>query len=128
MPAAVMIVLVLAALTVDLGRVHLGRREVVAAADAAANDAVTAGLDERAYRAGHGYDIDPRRAAQSVRATLHARGLLDRLEHPPSVTITGTTITIRVAVRVDYVFARALPGVDHSTVVSATGSATAIAR
>jgi len=128
MPAAVLIVLVLAALTVDLSLVHLGRREVVAATEAAANDAVTAGLSEATFRAGGGYKLDPTRVDRAVRAALDARGLLDRLEDAPHVTITGTTVAIRLALRVDYVFARALPGFDHSAVVAAQGSATAVTR
>ena len=62
MPAAVLVVMVLAAITMDLSLVHLGRRETIAAAEAAANDAATFGLDERAYRSGAGYRLDAVRA------------------------------------------------------------------
>lgn len=127
-PAGVLVVLVLAALTVDLSLVHLARREVVAGAEAAANDAVTAGLDEAAFRAGRGYRLDHTRVGAVVQAALAGRGLLDRLERPPRIEISGTTVSVSVTLRVDYVFARALPGATNSTVVSATGTATPVSR
>jgi Flp pilus assembly protein TadG len=128
MPAGVLIVLVLSAITMDLSLVHLARREVVAAAEAAANDAATYGLSERAYRRGDGYALDPRRVDAAVVESLEVRGLRDDLARPPEVVIVGTTVQVRLTTRVQYVFARALPGVAHDTVVSATGSATPVAR
>lgn len=128
MPAAVLIVMVLAAITMDLSLVHLGRRELVAAAEAAANDATTYGLDESAYRRGGGYTIDPLRAHAAVMQALAARGLLDELTEPPKLVIVGATIEVSLAMQVDYVFARALPGGPHSTTVSTTGSASPIVR
>jgi hypothetical protein len=128
MPAAVLVVMVLAAITMDLSRVHLGRRETISAAEAAANDAVTFGLDERAYRNGAGYVLDPVRARRAMEQSITAAGLADDLAAPPELVIQGTTVQVRLTIRVDYVFARALPGVAHSTTVTATGSATPVAR
>jgi hypothetical protein len=128
MPAAVLIVLVLASLSVDLSLVHLGRREVLAAAEAAANDAVTAGVSEEAYRAGRGYELDARRVEGVVRASLRARGLDGQLAAPPTIDIAGTTVSVRLVMRVDYVFARALPGAKDHTEVAATGSAAPVMR
>lgn len=128
MPAGVLVVMVLAAITMDLSLVHLGRRELVAAAEAAANDAATYGLDEAAYRRGAGYAIDPVRAHAAVAQSLAARGLLDDLARPPELVIGDATIEVSLAMHVEYVFARALPGGPHSTTVSATGSATAVQR
>jgi hypothetical protein len=128
MPAAVLVVLVLAAISMDLSLVHLSRRELVAAAEAAANDAVTYGLDETAYRAGSGFVLDPARVERSVHQTLAARGLTDDLAASPDVTLVGDEVRVQLVLRVDYVFAKALPGVAHSTTVSATGSAVPVAR
>ena len=47
-PAALLVLLVLAAIAVDSASEYLARRELAAAADAAANDAATFGLDEAA--------------------------------------------------------------------------------
>jgi Flp pilus assembly protein TadG len=128
MPAAVLVVMVMAAVTMDLSLVHLGRREAIAAAEAAANDAATYGLDESAYRSGFGYAIDPVRARQAVEQSIHGSGLADDLVSRADVVIDGTTVRVGLTVRVDYVFARALPGLAHSTIVSATGSASAMQR
>ena len=57
-----------------------------------------------------------------------AAGLVDDLASPPEMAILGTTVQVRLTIRVDYVFARALPGVAHSTTVTATGSATPVVR
>jgi hypothetical protein len=128
MPAAVLIVLVLAAIAMDLSLLHLARRELIAAAEAAANDAVTFGLDEARYRRGDGYQLDPARARRAVVQALVARGLADDLTQPPRVVVAATTVEVSLAMRVDFVFARALPGLDHHATVSATGLAAAIER
>lgn len=126
MPAAVLIVLILAAITVDTAIVHLGRRELVHAADAAANDAATYGLDEQRFRRGEGYLLDERRAREAVVSSLAARGLLDRLAAPPAVWFTASDeVRVELRMDVDYVFARALPGARSATVEA---RATAIAR
>jgi Putative Flp pilus-assembly TadE/G-like len=127
MPAAMLVMIVLAAITLDLGLVYLRRTEVAAAADAAANDAVTYGLDEAVYRGGGGYVLDPARVRAAVDRTIESHHLAGRLAAPPELIVTATTVQVRLTARVDFVFARALPGVD-STEVAATGTATAVAR
>ena len=109
MPAGVLVVLVLAAITMDLSLVHLGRRETIAAAEAAANDAATFGLDERAYRTGAGYRLDPARARRAMEQSIRGRRLTDDLASPPEMMILGTTVQVRLTIRVDYVFARRCP-------------------
>jgi hypothetical protein len=128
MPAATLMVIVLAAITVDLSLVHLGRREAIAAAEAAANDAATFGLDESSYRTGAGYSLDPVRAHRAMEQSITAAGLVDDLAAPPQMEILGTRVRVQLSITVDYVFARALPGVAHSTTVTAIGSATPVAR
>jgi hypothetical protein len=128
MPAAVLVMVVLAAIAMDLSLVHLGRRELVAAAEAAANDATTYGIDEPAYRAGAGVRLDPMRVQRSVHQTLAARGLVERLEQAPRVEIVGNGVRVSLAMQVRYVFAKALPGVDHTVVVTASGAAMPVER
>jgi hypothetical protein len=128
MPAAVLIVLVLAAITVDLSLVHLGRREASAAAEAAANDAVTFGLDEAAYRRGEGYHLDPGRVRTAVKRSLSVQSTSRRWVGSPHVTIEGTRVTVTVTIRIDYLFARAIPGGPDRTTVTAVGSARPVTR
>ncbi|MCU0310253.1 MAG: hypothetical protein MUE36_04835 [Acidimicrobiales bacterium] len=118
MPAAVLIVLVLGAITVDLTVARLGQRELIAAAADAANDAAGHGLDEVALRSGRGYVVDPDRVDDAVLASLDAKGLLDDLDEPPTVTVGADgTVEVRLVRRVGYVFAKALPGVADGVVV-----------
>ena len=127
MPAAVLIVLLLGAITVDLTVMRLAQRELIAAAGDAANDAATFGIDERVLRAGGGTVIDGSRAERAVIASLDAKGLLDDLAAPPSVEITEDgTVEVRLVRRVAYVFAKALPGVDHDVVVRGAGAASLV--
>lgn len=128
MPAAVLVVLVLAAIAVDLSAVQLGRRELVHAAASAANDAVGAGLDEDRLRRGEGYRLDRRRVERAVIESLAAQRVLDDLTAPPAVTIDGATVTVTLQGRVGHVFARALPGAPDHTSVRARASASASLR
>lgn len=124
MPAAIMIVLVLGAITVDLTVVRLGQRELIAAAGDAANDASTYGIDQSALRSGRGVVLDPDRAREAVVASLDAKGLLDRLASPPEVVVDADgTVEVRLVRRVPYVFAKALPGLSDGSLVRGSGAA-----
>jgi hypothetical protein len=124
MPAAVLIVMVLGAIAVDLSVVRMGQRELIAVAGDAANDAVTMGLDEAALRSGDGYHLDPDRVRVAVDGALDAKGILDDLAEPPTVTIDGdVTVTVRLARRVPHLFAKALPGAADDQLVRATVTA-----
>ena len=124
MPAAVLVVLLLGAIAVDLSIVHLRQRQAVAAAADAANDAVTAGLDQAALRRGEGYRLDPGRVEQAVAESLEADGVADDLTEPPRITMpTPDSVTVQLRVRADYLFARSLPHGPRTTVVPATATA-----
>jgi hypothetical protein len=133
MPAAVLIVLVLGAMAVDLSVVHLGEREASAAASAAVNDAVTVGIDTDALYGTGIYALDPAAATEVVRTSLAAQeqsghGLrLVGVPHFSDRNGDGApdTVTIRVRMTVDYVFAKGLPGGPDRTTVEAEATATA---
>lgn len=129
-PVAVLIVVVLAAITVDAAVAFLGQREVANSVSGAANDAATIGVGNRAfYRAG-AIELDPgtvdRLARERVRAALDP----DRF-HDLRVSVTvvqsggGCPPTVRVhaSATVAYVFARALPGAPARAAVEATAVA-----
>ena len=65
-PAGVLVVLTLAALAVDLTVVHLGEREAISAATAAANDAAGFGVDVARYRATGEVVLDPAKVEQAA--------------------------------------------------------------
>ncbi|CAN5584168.1 hypothetical protein BH20ACT2_BH20ACT2_24990 [soil metagenome] len=119
MPAAVLVVIILGAIAVDLSVVYLAERDLSAAAAAAANDAVTYGFDEEAYRRGEGYVIDPRRVDEAVTRSLQRRDIDAR----PSVRIDGDEVEVTLAGTAEYVFAKAIPGVGDGTDLTVVGSA-----
>jgi len=125
MPAAVLVVLLLGAISVDLAIVHLRQHQAVAAAASAANDAVTAGLDQAALRRGDGYRLDPTRVDQAVTESIEAQGIAaDLTEAPTVIMVTPDTVTVELHLRADYLFARSLPHGPRSTIVQGTATAT----
>ena len=125
-PAAIMVVLVLGAIAVDLSAVHLAKRQVLDLAASAANDAVTAGLDQATFRSTGEYVIDPVLAAEAAARTVAAN------DPDGSTTIVAVVagpgpgqVTVELSTPATQVFAKALPGDPGPTVV--TGSATATA-
>ena len=124
MPAAVLIMFILAAITIDLTAVRAGRQDLLAAATDAANDAATAGLDEAALRAGLGYRLDPAKVWFVAIEVLAAKGLLDDLERGPDVSISPDgSVTVVLQRRVRHLFARAIPGAPDDQLVTATVTA-----
>jgi hypothetical protein len=125
-PAAVLIVLVLGAIAVDLSAVHLAKREVLDLAASAANDAVTAGLDQATFRATGEYLIDPTLATAAAERTVAAG---DPSGATTMVAITlgpgPDQVTVELSTSAQPVFARALPG--HPGATTVTGEATATA-
>jgi hypothetical protein len=124
MPCAVLIVIILGAIAVDLTAVRLGQRDLQAAATDAANDAVTAGLDEWAFRIGAGYRLDPARVNNAAIRAIGAKGLLRTLAAAPEVTINPDgSVSVRLKQRVPHIFGRAIPGTADDTLVKAMATA-----
>jgi hypothetical protein len=128
-PAAILIVVVLAAITVDTAVALLGEREAAALAEGAANDAVAAALDEHAYRSTGEYRIDEARARRAVATTMASTSSeLEAISVAVDFPVVGGEPAVRVTVTgtIDSVFASGLPGgPDHFEVEA---SATAVAR
>jgi|688.fasta_scaffold366366_2 hypothetical protein len=124
MPCAVLIVIILGAIAVDLAAVRLGQRDLQAAATDAANDAVTAGLDEWAFRIGAGYRLDPALVNNAAVRAIGSKGLLGVLDAAPEVTINlDGSVSVRLRQRVPHIFGRAIPGTADDTVVNAVATA-----
>lgn len=126
-PAAVLVVLVLGAIAVDLSAVHLAKREVLDLAASAANDAVTAGLDQGRFRTTGEYVIDPALATAAVERAVTAnepdgRTTIVRVEVGPG----PDQVTVELAAPADPVFAPALPGDTGPTTVTGSATATAV--
>ncbi len=128
LPAAVLAVLVMAAITVDAAVAFLAQREVANAAAAAANDAATLGLSQAEFYGGGQVALDAG-AVQAV-AVAEVRAALDAGRHrdltvtadvvPPTGPGCPWSVTVRASSEVDYVFAPIVPGAAEQAQVSAT--------
>jgi uncharacterized membrane protein len=103
-----LVLVVLAAIAVDTTTEYLARRELAAAADAAANDAVTFGLDEAAVR----------RALTARSSSVVDRAAVAVDSNPEDGTVT---VTLRSSAHL--VFSTALPGSPHDVDVVARATA-----
>lgn len=121
-PAGVLIVLVLAAIAVDLSIVQLRKRQAVDLAAAAANDAATAGAHADHLRRG-GYVLSEDRTADVVATVISASEHAGVAVWSHETTPSGVTVT--VSLPADYIFARVIPGAPDGTTVTGRASATA---
>ncbi len=131
-PVGVLAVLVLAALAVDASIAFLGERELSGAVSAAANDAATEALSNRAFYGEGRLRLDPGEVDRVAEARV--RHSLDPGRHlgltvratvlPPSATACAWRVRVQATARVRYLFARAVPGGPDEAVVDASASAT----
>lgn len=125
MPAALLMLLLLAAIAVDTTTEYLARRELAAAADAAANDAVTFGLDEARFRETGEFSLDGERTQEAVRRALAVRGS-DVVDHAAVDVTTDPeqgTVTVTLRSSAHLVFAPIVPGAPHEVAVIARATA-----
>ena len=127
-PAAVMVVLVLAAIVIDIGLTRVRVQELRAVASSAANDALGA-VDADALRNTGAISFDRDEARRLVTAAV-ASGPL------PQATVDSVAfsrnaqgqweITVTLNMRIDLVIAPALPGGERSLLTSVTERVLAI--
>lgn len=129
-PAAVLVVVVLAAIAVDSAIVFLGQREVANAVTAAANDAAGEGVGNRAFYQGGRVDLDPatvrRLAVDQVVAALDGgrfAGLQVDVDVAPAPSSgCPPVVRVRASASVSSLFAAALPGDGGQVRVTATAT------
>ncbi|HEY7071950.1 MAG TPA: hypothetical protein VH479_17625 [Acidimicrobiales bacterium] len=123
-PAAFLVVMILASIAVDMSLVHLRQREAHDLAASAANDAVTAASDHLGLR--HGQIQLAQADAEAVVARIVAASdLAPQVVGTPVVRIRPDAVEVELSVRADYVFASVVPGAPDSTTVTARASASA---
>lgn len=127
-PAALLIMLTLAAITVDSAIAFLAQRELANATAAAANDAATRALSDRAFYENDSIELSP----SEVEAVAEDRvlRLVDRFRHHGLVVSAEATpagcswtVTVTASSTVDEVFGQAVPGSDGQVAVRATSTA-----
>ena len=124
MPAAVLVLIMLAGIAFDFSHLYLAKRDLASLADAAANNAVTYGVDQASIRRGDGYALDPDLVEQSVAASIavHSRDL-HLIGEPEVELVTPTEVRVTLVAEVDFVFTRAVPGAKDSETVRVTSIA-----
>ena len=124
-PAAVLVLVVLAAIAVDTAAVFLGQRQLAEAAATAATDAAGAISEPTFYRTGT-ITLDPSEAQRLAVASTAAEDLhAVKLVGPIDVTVAGRQVCVSLTGEVPVVFGRALPGIPRATTVHATATGTA---
>lgn len=125
MPAAVLVLMILGAISVDFSVAYLARRQVQDAAVAAANDAAGAGLDQARLRTGDGQlGLDPDVATRTAIAAANASVSEPvRLTAPPIVVVEGNRVTVTLEGEAGYVFSGAVPGAPKRVHVRGQASA-----
>lgn len=128
-PTLFLVVVALAAVTVDLGAAHLAQRRADDLAAAIAADGVTVGLDEVALRSGAGYRLDPERVARLARA--RARAAATPLLAGLTVTtrlVDPVTVVVTVEARVPVLLGRAVRASSRPIAVHGQVAARAVTR
>jgi hypothetical protein len=125
MPAAVLVVIVLAAICVDQSLVFLRQRQASSVAVDVANDLATAALDQDRYRSSGAYALDETRARELGIQLVAGSDVGPHLVGVDIGLAAPDEVVVELTVRVDYVFARALPGAADGTTVTARAAAIA---
>ena len=127
-PAALLIMVALAAITVDSAIAFLAQRELVQATAAAANDAATEALSDYSFYEENQIELTP--AAVEAVAVDRVYSLVDGSRHhdlavSAEAVDAGCVWTVRVTAssRVDELFGRALPGSSGQVAVRAESTA-----
>ena len=127
MPAGVLIVLLLGAIAFDLSLVFLRQRQASSVAGDVANDLATQAFDEAEFRATGEFRLDPDRADEIGRALLAQSDVAADIVDLDVDVVGSDTVQVTVVLRVEYLFAGAIPGANDGTEVQATATAVAAA-
>lgn len=122
-PAGFLVLMLLAGLAVDSAVTYEAQHALHDALTAAANDAVSAGLDSRAFYAGGAITLDPATVAVTVCRSVEAQDLawLHRLQL--AVAVGNRSVRVEGTATVNAVFGRLVPGFG-SRQVSSSADAT----
>jgi Tfp pilus assembly protein PilV len=131
-PAALLIMVALAAMTVDSAIAFLAQRQLMNATAAAANDAATEALSDRSFYEGNRIEL----SSSDVEAIAVDRvlQLVDQARHhglsvsaeavPPAAAGCSWTVRVSASSSVDELFGKAMPGSSGQVAVHARSSAT----
>lgn len=130
-PAALLIMVALAAVTVDSAIAFMAQRELVNATAAAANDAATEALSDRAFYEGDRIELSSAavesvavdRVFQLVNPARHQGLAVTAEASPPAGAGCSWTVRVSASSRVDQLFGKAMPGSIGQVAVRAQSTA-----
>jgi hypothetical protein len=126
MPAGVLIIIILGAIALDSTSVFVQQRDLISTTESIANDAAGSLVNREKFFADGTIELLPESDVRPfVQAALTARGV--NFIEPPLITVTGRRIEIQVRIRVEFIFAKGVPGAADTTTVTATASADLVA-
>lgn len=125
-PAGFLVLLLLGAIAVDLSLLFLRQRQASSLVVGLANDLATLALDEEALRATGEYVLDEAAARDLGLRLARSSDLSEQLTALEILVVDDDTISVRATVRVEYVFARSLPGARDGHEVTASATARAV--
>jgi hypothetical protein len=109
-PAGFLVLIILGALAVDSAATYLGQQQLHDALEAAANDAVTAGLSNGAFYANGAILIDPAAAGRTVCQDIASQSDQDLSSVRVWMAVDGATLRLEATATIDAVFGQAIPG------------------
>ena len=109
-PAAFLVLIFLAALAVDSAVGFQARSQLHTAVAGAANDAVTAGIDQGAFYSSGSVQLDPSAVGAVVCQAIQAQDLSGFHDLTVSVAISGESVRVAASGSVEAVFGKAMPG------------------
>lgn len=130
-PAALLIMLALAAMTVDSAIAFMAQRQLMNATAAAANDAATRALSDRAFYQDNRIELAPAEVERVAVDRVYT--LVDPARHhglavtaeasPPAGPGCAWTVRVRASSHVDELFGKAMPGSSGQAAVRADSTA-----
>lgn len=123
-PVGVLVLVILAAIAVDLTLVGSAQHAIRYAAASAADDAASQ-IDEQAIRVNGAISIDMERARRVAEASLATADLPGKLVGAVQVDLVqnGAGVQVTAAIEVPHIFGKAVPGVPDTERIEATSFA-----
>jgi Flp pilus assembly protein TadG len=116
-PVGFLVLVLMATLAVDSAVAYRGQSELHDALEAAANDAVAAGLNDGSFYARGSVELNPSLVAAVVCQAVQAQNLGSSLHDAQlSLAVSGDSVEVTGSAVVDAVFGRAVPGLARRSV------------
>lgn len=125
MPAGLLVVLLLGAVSFDLSLLFLRQRQASSTAADIANDLASAAIDEARFRATGAFVLRQERAESLGLALAASSDLGDAIRRVDVEVVGDDAVRVTIVADVEYVFAKAIPGASGGTTVEATATAVA---